>query len=67
MNRKITIEEREFQASGYPVLTVLVHPDPATYLHGVVCTPNTDDATADVIVDDILRKYSGVWRRLSEL
>lgn len=67
MNRKSEIEDREFQASGYPVLTVLVHTDAATYLHGVVCTPNTDDTTSDIILDDILRKYPGAWKRLGEM
>lgn len=67
MNKEMQIEDQQLQASGYPRLMVLVHPDPGTYLHGVVCRPDTDDATAEIILDDILRKYSGAWSRLSEM
>lgn len=28
---------------------------------------NTDEATAEAIFDDIMRKYAGAWKRLAEM
>lgn len=51
--------------SGYPVM-VRMRASQLPYLKGV-STLNTNDATADAILDEILRKYAGAWRRLSQM
>ena len=61
------LEEEELQAFGYRQVVVLVHPDPGTYCPGVVCTSDTDDTTAKVILDDILKRYSRAWHRLADM
>lgn len=63
----VEIEEKDFRASGYPTMVVRVYPDITSYYSVVAYTPNTDDTTATIILDDILRKYSGAWQRLSEM
>lgn len=67
MNKKMRTEEKELQASGYPTVVVLVRPDPKTYYQGVVYRTDTNDTTDEVILDDILRKYSAAWKILAKM
>jgi len=59
-------DDREIASPMYAGLMVFVHPDPSTYLQGVMCTRNTTDTRSDAILEDILRRFAGAWRRLSE-
>ena len=67
MRTGIRIEDKDLQAFGYPIVAVLVRPDPNIYYHWVVYSPDTNDTTAENILDDILRKYSGAWEKLAEM
>lgn len=64
MNKKMRTEEKELQASSYPTVVVLVRTDPETYYQGVIYG---NDTTDEVILDDILGKYSAAWKRLAKM
>lgn len=64
---RIEIEEENIQGSGYARVAVLVHPDPGTYCYTVDSGVNTDDASAKVIFNDILRKHSDAWEKLAQM
>jgi len=67
MNEKAQIEVEELQAYSYPGFIVMVHPDPATYHHALDCRSDTNNTTAEIILEDILQRYSRAWKRLAEL
>lgn len=62
----VEFEEKDFRASGYPPLFVMV-PDTTPYYSVVTYSSNTDDVCADAILDDLLNKHSEVWHRLSKM
>lgn len=53
--------------NGYsnPPGVVKVYPDPKSYCFSVDCNSDTTDTTSDVILKDILKKYSGAWEKLA--
>lgn len=65
MNPQTEIEDKELQGLGYPTVVLIVRPDPGSYYQGIVSTRETDDTTPDIILKDILRKYSRAWEKLA--
>lgn len=55
------------QATGYNAFLVRIYPSEQQYLTTEMCIDGTDDITADDALDEIMRRYSGAWRKLSEL
>jgi len=46
---------------------VKVYSDTGSYSFSVDCDPNTTDITSDVIMKDILEKYSDAWEKLASV
>ena len=67
MNTEMYNKDEQLDALSHPRVVVIVHPDPETYYHGLVCRTDTDDTTPDIILKDILRKYSGAWEKLADM
>lgn len=67
MSSEIRVEEQTAQAQHTETVVVLVHPDPGTYYFTTDHATDAHDTSAEVILDDILRKYDGAWRRLARM
>lgn len=61
------IEEDDLQGFAYSVVLMRVYPDPTSYHNWLVYDGATDDTSPDLILDDILEKYSAAWTSLADL
>ncbi len=65
-NNYIFIEEKYFQAAGFPSVTLFFIPDSSIYNQGITYDSNTNDTNDEIILNDILKKYSGAWEKLAD-
>ena len=63
----ITIDDKTNQASGYPSIMSFIRPDKSTYHQGINCDYDTNNSNDNVIVNNIMKKYSGAWEKLADL
>lgn len=67
MNAKMPVVDEELKTPGHQGLVVLVHLDPGIYYYTVDCRADTDDTTAEVVLNDTLEKYPNAWEKLAEM
>jgi len=67
MKNKLQIKEDEFDAFVYPNIIVRVYPDPNSYNYSLNYSDNTDDFPDELILNEIMERYYGAWKKLAEL
>jgi len=67
MKNKLQIKEDEFDAFVYPNIIVRVYPDPNSYNYSLNYCENTDDISDDSILNEIMERHYGAWKKLAEL